>query len=176
LSGFSPMAPLEGVAAEMATRQCSTEVTGGAPMGDGSGHEEKRLEPGWVQWIMGVLSSHLLYGRRVVEDGRSWGGRRRQWNFNGTDYRRRKWGMGGDGMGCGHFQMERGGGGEAAPWCQRQMTQRRVARQPGRLKAAAGVWRSKMTKGNWVDGLMKKYGREYEMGQKDRRRNTGRPK
>jgi hypothetical protein len=82
------MAPLGGVAAEMATRQCSTEVTGGAPMGDGSGHEEKRLEPGWVQWIMGVLSSHLLYGRRVVEDGRSWGGRRRRWNFNGTDYRR----------------------------------------------------------------------------------------
>jgi hypothetical protein len=28
--------------------------------GDGSWHEEERLELGWVQWIMGVLLSRLL--------------------------------------------------------------------------------------------------------------------
>jgi hypothetical protein len=28
--------------------------------GDSSRREEGRLEPGWVQWIMGVLSSRLL--------------------------------------------------------------------------------------------------------------------
>jgi hypothetical protein len=27
---------------------------------DGFIHEEERLEPGWVWWIMGVLSLHLL--------------------------------------------------------------------------------------------------------------------
>jgi hypothetical protein len=32
-SGFSPMAPLGGGAAEMATRRRSTEAAGGAPMG-----------------------------------------------------------------------------------------------------------------------------------------------
>jgi hypothetical protein len=28
--------------------------------GDGSRREEERLEPGWVRWIMGVLSLHIL--------------------------------------------------------------------------------------------------------------------
>jgi hypothetical protein len=28
--------------------------------GDGSEHEEERLEPGWVWWVMWVLLSHLL--------------------------------------------------------------------------------------------------------------------
>jgi hypothetical protein len=49
----------------------------------------------------------------------------------------------------------------------------------------AGIWMSKMTKGNWVGRSNtrldrtarwtdeKIYGWEYEMGQKDRRRNTG---
>jgi hypothetical protein len=37
--------------------------------GDGSGREEERLEPGWVRWVMGVLSTHLLSGRRVVAGG-----------------------------------------------------------------------------------------------------------
>jgi hypothetical protein len=32
-SGFSPMAPLGGGAAEMVKRRCSIEATGGAPMG-----------------------------------------------------------------------------------------------------------------------------------------------
>jgi hypothetical protein len=32
------------------------------------------LEPQWVRWIMGVLSSHLLQERRAVESGRSEGG------------------------------------------------------------------------------------------------------
>jgi hypothetical protein len=32
-SGFSPMASLGGEAAHMATQQCSTEATGGSPMG-----------------------------------------------------------------------------------------------------------------------------------------------
>jgi hypothetical protein len=64
------------------------------------------------------------------------------------------------------------------------MTKQRVARWPRRLKAAAGIWRSKMTKGNWVVGLnawldqtaywaRKKYDGEYEMSQKDWRRNIG---
>jgi hypothetical protein len=39
--------------------------------GDGSEREEKRLEGGCVRWIMRVLSSHLLYGCRAVEGGRS---------------------------------------------------------------------------------------------------------
>jgi hypothetical protein len=55
-------------------------------------------------------------------------------------------------MGCGRFQSERGGGGKAAPRCQRRTTQRRVVWWLGRPKAATGVWRSKMNKENWVSG------------------------
>jgi hypothetical protein len=62
-------------------------------------------------------------------------------------------------MGCGHFWIGRGGGGEVAPQCWRWMTQRRAAQWPGRLKAAASGWRSKMTKGNWVGGPNARLGR-----------------
>jgi hypothetical protein len=56
----------------------------------------------------------------------------------------------GEAMGCDRFQRGRGGGGEATPRCRRQTTQRKAVRRLGRLKAAADVWRSEMTKGNWV--------------------------
>jgi hypothetical protein len=59
-SGFSPMVPLGGEAAEMATRRRSIEAIGGAPIRRCSSREEERLKPGWVRWIMGVLSSRLL--------------------------------------------------------------------------------------------------------------------
>jgi hypothetical protein len=54
--------------------------------GDGSGCEDERLEPGWVQWIMGVLSLLLLLGCSAAEGGRSRGGRLWRWNFNGAGY------------------------------------------------------------------------------------------
>jgi hypothetical protein len=88
--------------------------------GDGSGCEEERLEPGWVWWIMGVLSLRLLLGRSMVKGGRSRGGRQRRWNFNGTSYGRWKRGMGGDGVRP--FLVGRGDGGEAAPPSRRRMT------------------------------------------------------
>jgi hypothetical protein len=53
-SRFSPMTQLGGGVMEMATRRHSTKATSGAPMGDGSGREE-RLELGWLRWIIGVL-------------------------------------------------------------------------------------------------------------------------
>jgi hypothetical protein len=59
-SGFSPMAPLGGRAAEMATLRRSTEASVVLRWGDVFGHDEERLELGWVQWIVGVLSSWLL--------------------------------------------------------------------------------------------------------------------
>jgi hypothetical protein len=40
---------------------------------DGSRSEEKELEPGWVRWIMVVLSSHCLYGCRAAKGERSRG-------------------------------------------------------------------------------------------------------
>jgi hypothetical protein len=46
--GFSPMASFGGEAAEMDTRQRSTDAVCGALMGDGSRLEEERLELGWV--------------------------------------------------------------------------------------------------------------------------------
>jgi hypothetical protein len=65
-----------------------------------------------------------------------------------TGYRNRE----GETMGCSHFQRGRGGGGEVAPRCHRQMTQRR---------AAAGIWRSIGRMRGWIKlltGLVKKYG------------------
>jgi hypothetical protein len=56
--------------------------------GDGSGREEERLEPGWVRWIMVVLSSCLLKGHRTAEGGCLRGGRKRWWNFNAAGYGR----------------------------------------------------------------------------------------
>jgi hypothetical protein len=58
--------------------------------GDDSRCEDERLEPGLVRWIMWVLSSRLLYGRRAAEGGRSRGGRQRLWNLNGASYERWK--------------------------------------------------------------------------------------
>jgi hypothetical protein len=69
--------------------------------GDGSRCEE-RLEPGWVQWIMGLLSLLNLLGRSVAKGGRLRGGRQRWWNFNATGYGRRK--------------CERGGGNGVLPF------------------------------------------------------------
>jgi hypothetical protein len=42
-------------------------------------------------------------------------------------------------MGCSYVWRGRRGGGEAAPRCQRRMTQRRVARRPMRPTATASV-------------------------------------
>jgi hypothetical protein len=56
-------------------------------------------------------------------------------------------------MGCDCFRMGIGGGGEAAPRYRRRTTQRRAAQWLGRLDAITGMWRSKMTKGNWVARL-----------------------
>jgi hypothetical protein len=105
--------------------------------GDGSRRENERLEPGWVWWIMGVLSSRLLHGCRVIKGGQSRGGSRGgetsmalvTGDENGE----------GKAMGCNHFLRGRWEGGKAAPRCQRGMTQRRVVRRPGRPKAVAGV-------------------------------------
>jgi hypothetical protein len=54
-------------------------------------------------------------------------------------------------IGCDHFQRRRGGG-KAAPQHRRRTPQRRVMRWPRRPKVATGVYRSKMTKGNWIGG------------------------
>jgi hypothetical protein len=57
------------------------------------------------------------------------------------------------------FSVGKSGEGEAAPQRQRRTTQRRVPQRPGRPKATVGVWRLKMTKGNWVDGSNTRLGR-----------------
>jgi hypothetical protein len=74
----------------------------------------------------------------------------------------------GEVMGCIHFFRGREGGGEVSPRCLRQMTQRRVARWPGRPKAAASVWKSKMTKGNWLSGPNCRLVREKNMAKSTR--------
>jgi hypothetical protein len=56
----------------------------------------------------------------------------------------------GDAMGCDRFQRGRGGCGEEAPRCWRQVTHQRATQCLRRPKVAADDWRSKMTKGNWV--------------------------
>jgi hypothetical protein len=58
----------------------------------------------------------------------------------------------GEVMGCDRFQRGRGGGGKAAPQHRWRTPQQRVMRRLRRPKVATGVYRSKMTKGNWVDG------------------------
>jgi hypothetical protein len=55
-------------------------------------------------------------------------------------------------MGHDHFRRGRGGGGKAAPQHRRWMPQQRVMRRLRRPKVATGVYRSKMTKGNWIGG------------------------
>jgi hypothetical protein len=69
-------------------------------------------------------------------------------------------------MGCDHFQRGRGGGGEAAPRCRRRMAHRGTMRRPGRPKAVTGIWRSKMTKGNWVGRLNAWLGRTADWADK----------
>jgi hypothetical protein len=61
-SELSPMVSLGGRATAMVTRLRSTEAPDGASIrwGDGFECEEERLEAGWVQWIMWVLSLCLL--------------------------------------------------------------------------------------------------------------------
>jgi hypothetical protein len=103
-----------------------------------------------VRWITGVLSSRLLHGCRVIEGGQSRGGS----NGGETSMAQVTGDKNSEGkaMGCNHFLRGRWGGGEAAPRCQRRMTQRRVARRPGRPNAVAGVWKLMMIKENWVGG------------------------
>jgi hypothetical protein len=59
-----------------------------------------------------------------------------------------QWRREGEALGCGRFHRGRGGGGEAAPRCQRRMTQRRAVRRLGRPKVVADVLRLKIIKGN----------------------------
>jgi hypothetical protein len=90
-----------------------------------------------VRWIMGC-SHHTFY--RVVGWWKA--GSQGEGGSGGGTLMTPVMGYGngeGEAMGCDRFQRGRGGGGEVAPRCQRQMTQQNVA---------TGVWRSKITKGN----------------------------
>jgi hypothetical protein len=79
----------------------------------------------------------------MVEGGQSRGGRQRRWNFNGTDYGIWKWERGGDGvLPFSEGKRRRRQGGSTVS----------EADDTAKSDVVIGVWRSKITKGNWVSG------------------------
>jgi hypothetical protein len=114
------MASHRGV--EMATRRCSIETLGGASMGRWFWTRGGEIGAGMgAVDNRGALIAHFIGSysgeRQTIKGGRGSGDGTSMMPITGD-------GNGeGEVIGCIHFQMGRGGGGEAAPQCCKRMTQ-----------------------------------------------------
>jgi hypothetical protein len=111
-SGFSPVAPLDDEVAEMAGRQRSTEVVGGAPMG-----RWFWTQGGEIGARVGAVENGGALGGFYRAVGRRKAGGRGEGGGGGGTSMAPVMGNGngeGEATGCGRFRRGRGGGGEAA--------------------------------------------------------------